>query len=299
VLVVDKPAGPTSHDVVDRVRRALGLRRVGHAGTLDPFATGVLPVLVGKATRLAAYLATSDKAYRGSVRFGFATSTDDSTGEALGPTRVVELEREHVVEAARGLTGAILQLPPAFSAKRIAGRRAYELAREGRAAAPAPVRVVVHRLEVLSVEGDRAEIEVECSSGTYVRALARDLGAALGVGAHLAALRRLRAAGFGLEGAVPWEELEAKAGERLQPPAAALADIPAVIVGATGLAAVRHGRDLAAALVVAGFPERPPACLRVLDEAGRLVAVAVPRGFELSPEAPRVEPVLHPEVVLI
>lgn len=296
---MDKPPGPTSHDVVDRVRRALGTRRVGHAGTLDPFATGVLPVLVGRATRLAPYLSGSDKLYRASVRFGYATTTDDLEGEPLAPPGPVALTREAVSEAARALTGPILQTPPAFSAKRVAGRRAYELARRGQAVAPEAVRVVVHRLEVLSLAGDRAELEVSCSSGTYIRSLARDLGGALGCGGHLVALRRLRAAGFGLQHALSWDRLDAAARDSLLPPAAALPELPAVVVGERGLAALRHGRDLTASLVASGFPSVPPPRLRVLDAQGALVAIAVPRGFGLPASAPRVEPSLHPELVLL
>jgi tRNA pseudouridine55 synthase len=299
VLVVDKPAGPTSHDVVDRVRDALGVRRVGHTGTLDPLATGVLPVCVGKATRLARFLAAGQKTYRAGVCLGFATATDDATGEPLGPPVPVAVGAEALRAALARLTGEILQVPPAYSAKRVDGERLYRRARRGAALAPAPVRVTVHSLELLELAGERVELEVRCSPGTYVRALARDLGEALGVGAHLAALRRTRSGGFGLERAVAWDELGPESARRLLPLSDVLPELPAVQVDDAGLAAVRHGRDLDRSRVAAGFPDQPGERLRVLDSAGRLVALAVPRGFGFRAPGLAVEPVLHPDVVLV
>ena len=299
VLVVDKPAGPTSHDVVDRVRQALGERRVGHTGTLDPFATGVLPVCVGKGTRLVRFLAEGEKAYRATVRLGFATTTDDLEGEPLAAPRDVRVTAAEVTAACDRLSGPMQQVPPAYSAKRIAGERSYDLARRGVAVERVPSAVVIHRIEVGGVEGDRVELDVRCSPGTYVRALARDLGEALGVGGHLVALRRTRSGGFGLEDAVPWNDLASQARSKLLPLSSVLKDIPAVRVGADGRAALRHGRALTAALVTEGFPAAPPLRVRVLDETGALLALAVPRGF--GPAAPglRLEPVLHPDVVLL
>lgn len=301
VLVVDKPAGPTSHDVVDRVRRALGERRVGHTGTLDPFATGVLPVCVGKATRLARFLAGGVKGYRATVRLGFATTTDDLSGEPLGAPVPVVLGAADVERAARALVGEIEQLPPVYSAKRVGGERLYELARRGELVERRTCRVTVHAMDVVAVEGERVELDVRCSSGTYVRALARDLGAALGVGAHLTALRRTRSGAFGLEQAVTWDELGEQAGERLVPLRALLTEMPAVTVAAEGLQALRHGRALARGLVVEGFPEgAPPERLRVLDAAGgALVALAVPRGFGQPAPGLSLAPVLQPELVLL
>jgi len=299
VLVVDKPAGPTSHDVVDRVRRALAERRVGHTGTLDPFATGVLPVCVGKATRLVRFLSGGEKTYRARVRLGFATTTDDLTGAPLAEPCTVRLDPATVHEACRRLTGAIDQVPPAFSAKHVAGQRLYELARRGVAVAPAPVRVTVYALELLELAGDRLDLEVRCSAGTYVRALARDLGAALGVGGHLETLRRTRSAGFGLERAVAWGALDESARGRLIPLSDLLPELPAVRVAADGVAAVRHGRDLDRARIASGFLERPPPRVRVLDDSGALVALAVPRGFGFQAPGLSVEPVLHPDVVLL
>jgi tRNA pseudouridine55 synthase len=300
VLVVDKPAGPTSHDVVDRVRAALGEKRVGHTGTLDPFATGVLPVCVGKATRLVRFLADGDKVYRATVRLGFATSTDDLLGEPLGAARDVRLDVAVVKEACRGLTGDLMQVPPAYSAKRVGGQRLYKLARQGVAVERAAAPVTVRSIEVLGITEGQVEIEVRCSPGTYVRALARDLGTALGVGGHLTALRRTRSGPFGLEGAVTWDELRERGRERLLPLSDLLHELPEARVGDRGALALRHGRDLGPAMVVSGFPgPAPPARVRVLDESGRsLLALAVPRGFGPAVPGLPAEPVLHPDVVL-
>jgi tRNA pseudouridine55 synthase len=297
VLVIDKPAGPTSHDMVDRIRKALRLRRVGHTGTLDPFATGVLPLCLGKATRLARFLAAGDKVYRATVRLGFATSTDDLTGTPVSETRPVDLEAEEIRAAVGRLEGRYDQVPPAYSARRIGGRRLYELARRGEAA-PRPAKpITVHEIRLLDVDGDRLEIEVRCSSGTYVRALARDLGADLGPGGHLTALRRTRSGSFGLEQSVPGDDL-AEAPRRLIPLGELLPDLPAVRVGEAGVRLVQHGRDLERASTLAGFPETGVERVRILDESGSLLALAVPRVSGASP-SPSVEPVLHPEVVLV
>jgi tRNA pseudouridine55 synthase len=299
VLVLDKPAGPTSHDMVDRVRAALGTRRAGHTGTLDPFATGVLPVCLGKATRLVRFLSEGEKVYRATVRLGFSTTTDDLRGKPLGDPRPVRYAPESLATVVRALTGPLDQVPPSFSAKRLGGRRLYELAREGRPVPKTTARVTVHSLEVQGAEGDQLEIEVRCSPGTYVRALARDLGEALGTGGHLTALRRLRSGAFGLEGAVTEGSLGRSARERVLPLSALLTDLPAVRVGAEGLLALRHGRDLDRRLTLAGFPESPPSRLRVLDEGGGLLALAVPRGFGPAVAGLPLEPVLHPDVVLV
>jgi tRNA pseudouridine55 synthase len=300
VLVVDKPAGPTSHDVVDRVRAVFRMRRVGHTGTLDPFATGVLPVCLGKATRLAAHLANGDKVYRATVRFGFATTTDDLEGEPIGTPVGVAVQAESISAALPCLTGALMQVPPAFSAKRYGGKRLHELARRGIQIERKPVPVTVHALELQSVEGDQAVIEVRCSAGTYVRALARDLGQALGTGAHLRALRRLAAGAFEDRQAVRWDRLDADGPASVIPLSALLGRWPAARVGAEGRAAVRHGRDLTRQLVISGFPDRvPDSPVRVLDEAGELIALASCRGgFLTAAEAPALPPVLHPDVVL-
>jgi tRNA pseudouridine55 synthase len=300
VLVVDKPAGPTSHDVVDRVRKVLGERRAGHTGTLDPFATGVLAVCVGKATRLVRFLAEGDKVYRATVRLGFATTTDDLLGEPLGAARPVHLDASAVKEACRGLAGPMMQVPPLYSAKRVGGQRMYDLARQGVAVAREAVPVTVHALDLLAVEEDRVQLEVRCSPGTYVRALARDLGEALGVGGHLAALRRTWTSGFGLDHALVLDELPARARESVQPLSALLTDLPAVTVGEDGVAYLRNGRPLGRERVRSGFPDvDPPPRLRILDEAGALLALAVPRGFDVTAPGLAVEPLLHPDVVLM
>lgn len=298
VLVVDKPAGPTSHDVVDRVRKAFGLRRVGHTGTLDPFATGVLAVCLGRATRLARFLGEGDKLYRATVRLGFATTTDDATGEPVGEPRRVRVEPEALRAALARLTGALEQVPPAYSAKRVSGRRLYELARRGQVGARPAAAVTIHAITALAAEEDRVELEVRCSPGTYVRALARDLGDILGVGGHLTALRRLRSGAFGLEEAVAADAVGPASREAVIPLSGLLREMPAVRVGAEGWKAIRHGRALGRTLVVEGFPDRPAGRVRVVGEDGQLLALAVPRGFEPSAPGLSMEPLLHPDVVL-
>lgn len=297
VLVVDKPAGPTSHDVVERVRRALAERRVGHTGTLDPFATGVLPLCLGKATRLARFLSAGDKVYTAVVRLGFATRTDDADGEPLGEPSSRRPSRDEVAAALAGLVGSFDQVPPAFSAKRVAGRRLYQLARRGEFPPRAANRVTVHSLELLQLEGDRLELEVRCSAGTYVRAIARDLGERLGTGGHLSALRRTRSGAFDLSQAVPADDLAA-ATPKLLPLRQLLPELPAVEVLDEGRALLRHGRDLGPG-AVAAFPATPPARVRLLDGDGELLALAVPLGFEAGPTPFQRWPVLHPDVVLL
>jgi tRNA pseudouridine55 synthase len=299
VLVVDKPAGPTSHDMVDRVRRALGERRVGHTGTLDPFATGVLVVCVGKATRLARFLAEGEKAYRATVRLGFATTTDDLLGEPLSAPRPVHVDRAALDAAIGALTGDLSQVPPTYSAKRVQGRRLYELAREGAVAVRPPALVHVSAFEVLAVRGEEVDILVRCSPGTYVRALARDLGQSLGVGGHLVSLRRLMSGGFTPEDAVPGDPLAADVAEHLKPLGALLLDLPAARLSAVGLEAVRHGRDITERETLDGLRERPHSPRwRLLDATGDLVGIAVPRLFPEGSSAPD-EPILHPEIVLM
>jgi len=298
VLVVDKPGGPTSHDIVDRVRRALRTRRVGHTGTLDPFATGVLPVCVGRATRLARFLSGGEKEYVATVRLGFATTTDDRTGEPLGAPVPAEVAPAALAAALDGLVGSFDQVPPAFSAKHVGGRRLYELARRGETVPRAATPVTVHAIRLLAWEADTVEIAVRCSPGTYVRALARDLGERLGTGAHLAALRRTRSGPFDLSQAVSGDDLAGAAG-RMIPLDGLLLDLPAVTVAAEGRRLVGHGRELGPGDVVRGFPEGPVERVRVLDESGALLALAVPTGLGPEPSAlPRV-PALHPDVVLV
>jgi tRNA pseudouridine55 synthase len=289
VLVVDKPSGPTSHDIVDRVRRVLRERRVGHTGTLDPFATGVLPICLGKATRLARFLAQGDKLYRATVRLGFATTTDDLQGEPLGAVRPFHVDLAQVREAVKEFVGEIQQVPPAFSAKRVDGTRSYHLARQGVIVPREAVSVVVHALDVLAFEKDRVEIEVRCSPGTYVRAIARDLGADLGCGGHLVSLRRLKSGAFSLDGAVEGFSLGPEARRSILPMGELLCDLPALAVTHKGLEALRHGRDLDASHAAVALPDPLPPRTRLVDEAGELLALAVPAGTGA----------LHPDVVLV
>lgn len=280
VAVVDKPAGWTSHDVVAKSRGLLGTRKVGHSGTLDPDATGVLVLGVGRATRLLTFLSGLDKRYVGEVVLGTATSTLDASGEVTGTWDMAGVGLDDVRRAAAGLTGDIDQVPPMVSAKRVEGRRLHELARQGVEVERPPVRVRVDRFEV----GDPVEpgvypIDVTCSAGTYIRSLAADLGAALGGGAHLRALRRLSVGPYVIDEAVPLDQL---APERLLPPVEALRGRPRVAVDDETAALVRNGRVLEeAALGVA--PGEPGPCA-VVDRAGDLLAVYVRhRGATLKP----------------
>lgn len=206
LLLVDKPAGITSHDVVDRARRAYDERSVGHLGTLDPFATGLLLLLVGRATRLATFLDIEPKVYEAVIAFGTETDTDDATGAR---TRSAPPPAEADVRAAIvTLTGEIRQVPPAYSAKKVGGKRAYAAARRGEELELAPVPVTVHGWDVSAFTGDTLAATITCGGGTYIRALARDLGRASGSAAHLASLRRTRIGRFGVAGAVPADDLE-------------------------------------------------------------------------------------------
>jgi tRNA pseudouridine55 synthase len=272
LLLVDKPAGVTSHDVVDAARRALRERRIGHAGTLDPFATGLLVLLVGRATRLLPYVDGEPKVYAATVHFGAETTTDDLTGEV---TRTAPLPTPDAVRAAiPTLTGEIEQRPPAYSAKQVGGRRAYAAAREGIPLALAPVRVVVHEWTVRALGEQEAEVIIVCGGGTYIRALARDLGREAGSAAHLAALRRVRSGSFHVADAVSWPALAA-GDVRLRPPRAAIPHLPVERL---------HGADVAR--IVRGTPV--PATVdgvraALTDEGDTLVAVAERAGDRWQP----------------
>ncbi|HXE80416.1 MAG TPA: tRNA pseudouridine(55) synthase TruB [Vicinamibacterales bacterium] len=291
VLVIDKPRGLTSHDVVAAVRRALGERRAGHTGTLDPMATGVLPLLLGRATRLARFVTGADKTYEARVRFGWETDTDDATGVALTPPRSGAVEAAAVERALTAFRGTILQEPPRVSAKKVGGKRAYALARAASAPALAPVAVTIRRLHLLeTTEDGTALLHVVCSAGCYMRALARDLGRALGTGAHLAALRRLASGRFTLADAVPLDVVlrdPAAARAAIRPSAQAVGDLPAVTLAGAALARARHG----ATVDVGRAPEAgPEGAVRILDPEGGLVGIAR--------QGPR-PGVLHPFVVLV
>jgi tRNA pseudouridine55 synthase len=280
VAVVDKPAGWTSHDVVARARGLLGTRKVGHSGTLDPDATGVLVLGVGRATRLLTYLTGLDKLYTGEVVLGAATTTLDASGEVTGTWDMTGVTLADARAAAERLTGEILQVPPMVSAKKVDGRRLHELAREGVEVERAAVPVRVHRLDVGEPEAPGIfPISVSCSSGTYVRSLAADLGTALGGGAHLRALRRLAVGPFGIDEAVPLEQL---APGRVLPPVEALRGRPRIVVDDDVAALVRHGRVLEReALALAAGDDGPWA---VVDGEGELLAVYIAhRGTSVKP----------------
>lgn len=212
VLVIDKPAGMTSHDVVSRVRHILAQRSVGHLGTLDPMATGVLPLVIGNLTRLAQFYTVSEKSYEGSIRFGFATDTYDTEGDATTALQQVTLRRDEVQALAARFRGVIEQMPPPFSAKKIHGVRAYKLARKHKEVVLKPVRVEIKEFEIMAVEGERAYFRARVTSGTYMRSVAHEMGQALSCGAHLESLRRTAVAEFTLEDAHTLEQLAAAAG---------------------------------------------------------------------------------------
>ena len=308
LLIVDKPSGPTSHDVVARVRRILRERRVGHTGTLDPFASGVLPLVIGRATRLARFL-EGNKKYDAVVRLGVETDTYDRLGEPVGgPSGGPWPDRAEVEAALAPFIGTFLQRPPAFSAKKIAGERSYDIARRARhqpeaglAAAPAPVTVTTHEIDVLDLAGPEVRLRVHCSAGFYVRSLAHDLGNALGLGGHLTQLRRIEAAGVGVDLAIPLAELEADAGATwsgaLLPMDEMLRSLPCVVLTQVGLTNASRGRDLGPSDAREGFSaalqaalDTPSRHVRVIGPGGHLVAMA---------EAAKVAGLLHPTVVLV
>lgn len=247
LLLVDKPAGVTSHDVVARVRRALRTRRVGHAGTLDPFATGLLVCAVGNATRLLPYMLGEPKVYRTRVRFGTATDTDDVTGTVIAqgpPPNWAALPM-----AIASLTGAIAQRPPAYSAKHVNGERAYALARRGEDVTLPPVAIHVYGWHVIEHGLDWLEVEITCSGGTYVRALARDLGVTLGTVAHCDVLRRVSSGPLHVDAAVPLDAVHGDAPPALVSPLVALDHLAAQTLTPDECVDVRHGRAVAARVV--------------------------------------------------
>lgn len=213
VLIIDKPAGLTSHDVVNRVRRILNQRSVGHLGTLDPMATGVLPIVVGNFTRLAQFYVGSEKTYEGTIRFGFCTDTYDAEGEPMSEVKEVNLDANELEATVEKFRGPIEQEPPPFSAKKIKGVPAYKLARKQKEVHLEPVQVEIKELQVLGVDVDRMQFQARVSSGTYMRSIAHDLGKALGCGAHLESLRRTAVAEFTIAEAHTLEDLAASAGK--------------------------------------------------------------------------------------
>lgn len=246
VLIVNKPAGMTSHDVVARVRRITGEKSVGHLGTLDPMATGVLPLVLGRFTRLAQFYNDADKRYEGTIRFGLATDTYDAEGEPAGLEQPVSLSLEQIRAAAAKFTGKLQQTPPPFSAKKVAGVPAYKLARKGAEVELKPKDVEIKELEILDWDGKQAHFRSWVSSGTYLRSLAHDMGAALGTGAHLAALARTAVREFRLEDAHSLEYLEeAAAAATLEDlfihPRLVLPEFPAVTAPTASLARLKNG----------------------------------------------------------
>jgi tRNA pseudouridine55 synthase len=249
VLIIDKPAGLTSHDVVNRVRRILRERSVGHLGTLDPSATGVLPLVVGSLTRLAQFYTASEKAYEGVIRFGFATDTYDADGEAVGTPQTAAPTLDEVRQIAAGFRGFVEQMPPSFSAKKIQGVPAYKLARKQQEVVLKPVRVEIKEFEILTVDGDRATFRARVASGTYLRSVAHDMGQQMGCGAHLGSLRRTAVAEFNLTDARTLEELQTAAnGGALEDlfvhPRKLLPRLPSVTANEDMAANIRSGRTV-------------------------------------------------------
>ena len=287
ILIIDKPDGITSHDVVSRVRRILKTKRVGHTGTLDPFATGVMVILVGQATRLAQFLDKDEKEYEADIKFGFETDTGDRTGtqKAVG-SRQKAVTSEEVDVVLSKFRGEIEQTPPMYSAKKIGGQKLYELARKGETVERKAVKVTISKLELVDTEKFR--IRVACSSGTYIRTLAEDIGRKVGVGAHLAELRRTRAGRFDLSRSLTLDALAA-----LDDPTTALLSmeeavehLPSITLTAERAAKTRSG--LSTRLMEITFPEGQP--VRMLDECDKLLAIGFYDETEKS---------IRPKVVLV
>jgi tRNA pseudouridine55 synthase len=287
VLLIDKPGGLTSHDVVASLRSASGERRVGHTGTLDPLATGLLPIVFGRATRLASLLTAGHKTYEATIALGQSTDTADSEGRPIGDAHDATVDARRLEEALGAFRGTFDQLPPAHSAKKIGGRPAYALARQDRPVELKPVTVTAHVLELIALQGREARLRMTVTPGFYVRALARDLGARLGCGAHVSALRRTASGSFVVEDAVSLGEairLGAGVSARLLAPAAALPDLPAVTVTAAGLERVRHGNPVGPSHLAATWaPPAPASTVKILGGDGQLAALGQWRGALLHP----------------
>jgi tRNA pseudouridine55 synthase len=281
IVVVDKPEGWTSHDVVARMRRIAGTRRTGHLGTLDPIATGVLPVMIGQTTRLAQFFEKSEKAYEAVVRLGFATTTYDRAGEPCGAITEPRFTREEIESALAPMRGEFDQQPPPVSAKKINGVPAYRLVRQNAPVDLAPVHVCVYELTLVSLEEPlspqhpRAQLRVRCSPGTYVRSIAHDLGTRLGCGAHIESLRRTASGPFRIDSARTIAELEELAGagrlaEALLPAAELLPEFPAVFVDDITSSRIRQGRDFAVSPFRASDHQEH---VKAIGPDGRLVAI--------------------------
>ena len=275
VIVIDKPEGWTSHDVVNKVRRIAQTKKVGHLGTLDPIATGVLPLVMERATRLAQFYTRCDKIYEGVVRFGWSTTSYDRAGEPTSEKVEVHLTAEELEAALEPFRGEIAQRPPAVSAKKVEGRRSYELARKNIAVELAPVHIHVYELTLLELNGSDARLRVHCSGGTYMRSIAHDLGQALGWGAHITELRRLASGEFEIDQARTLEQLEALAAEdrlldAFVPAEKLLPAFPSVFVDELTSAQVRNGRNFPASPFRADPPSK---YVKAVTRTGTLVAI--------------------------
>jgi tRNA pseudouridine55 synthase len=290
LILVDKPRGPTSHDIVARIRRCLGIQKVGHFGTLDPLATGLLLVAVGRAVKLFPLFSKHDKVYTGEILLGVATDTYDALGQPAAPAAGVMPRREAVSEAMRSFEGEILQAPPPYSAKKLAGKPLYKWARSRKPVAAPPRPVVVRAFKLADYRPPVIEFEVRCSSGTYVRSLAHALGEKLGCGAHLAGLRRLSSGELSLAQALPLERVEdliaaGRAQEAVLPLESLLPGLPKLILTPTGEARLQKGRALAAGDTQVTVPGVAPAGagpavarepVRLFSLAGRFLGLAQP-----------------------
>jgi tRNA pseudouridine55 synthase len=279
IIVVDKPRGWTSHDVVNRMRRLAQIRTVGHLGTLDPGATGVLPLVIGRATRLAQFYTRNDKIYEGVIRFGHSTNTYDAEGEATSPEIDVALERAEIDRVLDRFRGKFPQTPPPVSAKKIGGRPAYELARKNQPVELRPVEIEVYSLELLGIEGAEAQVRVHCSGGTYLRSIAHEAGQALGCGAFLKNLRRTASGDFKIASARTLDELGAMAEEgrlndALIPAAELLPEFPLETVDSITAGQIRNGRDFR----VSPFQTRTGArYVKAVTAQGELIAIGEAR----------------------
>lgn len=298
VVIIDKPAGWTSHDVVAKVRNLIKVKKVGHTGTLDPFATGVLPLTLGKATRLTNYFLASDKVYHGVMRFGFATSTYDVDGKPLGEDTHPELDFQKLQDIFGRYQGTITQTLPPFSAKKVQGKPLYAYARKGIELRPTTKEVTIRSLKLISLNGCEAEFELACTTGTYARSLAHDIGSDYGCGAHLVRLRRTRSGEFPIDNAVPLGE-----GEQFYPKEFfvskviplrnLLHDIPAIVISEGDRKKLIHGTDLS--LITADWKSEE---YRLMDESGELVAIANRIHSFVSPvEQPAQWVRVHPRVI--
>lgn len=290
MIVVDKPREWTSHDVVNKVRRIAGTKKVGHLGTLDPAATGVLPLVIGRATRLAQFYTRNEKIYEGVIHFGYATDSYDGDGKPVSPEVEVTLDRESLERIFDRFRGEFDQTPPAVSAKKIAGRPAYELARKNQPVDLKPVPVEVYSLEIMRIEGCEAEVRVHCSAGTYLRSIAHEAGQALGCGAFLRTLRRVASGDFKIETARTLEQLaelaaQGRIEEAIIPAAQLLPDFPMELVDAITAGQIRNGRDFR----VSPFQSR---------KGARYVKAVTPQGDLVAIGEARLPHLYHPVLVL-